>query len=126
MYLGIVETCSDPGLVTILQIVQQVFQIFQIIVPIIAIVALIKLLTQLVIDPENKKLKNGFKNWLMALLIFFFLPYIINAVMSMETLDENFSFASCWNMARENKNSDSTEKPKYDSSQEKEPTKLIK
>lgn len=103
MLIGLVEGCKDVALANILSIVQKVMLLFQIIVPIIAIVGLIKMLTKLTVDPENKKAKSWIKNWFLALLIFFMLPFIINIIMGW--LDGSFSFANCWNYAKKGTNS---------------------
>lgn len=107
MYLGLAEVCQDYALANILQIVQNVMGILQIIVPIVSIVALIKLLIRKMANPEDKKTKNGFRNWIVLFLSFFLLPIIINAVMgaiayaeSPNPNGEEFSFAACWNYAR--------------------------
>jgi len=112
MFLGIVELCNDYALANILSIIQKVMTIMQIIVPIIAIIALVKLLTKLLVDPENKKLKTGFKNCL---------PFIINAVMGM--LDQNYSIASCWNYARNYNNTG--DKANYNNSYDDSQTKVV-
>lgn len=108
MLIGLVETCGDHGLASILEIVQNVMAIFQIAVPIVSIVALIKLLILKMSDPENKKLVHGFRNWIVLLLTFFLLPVIIDAVMGAAATandsEDQFTFASCWNYARYGKN----------------------
>ncbi|MBR6950029.1 MAG: hypothetical protein IKH54_07590 [Bacilli bacterium] len=98
MLIGLVEGCNDVALANILSIVQKIMLLFQIVVPIIAIIGLVKTLIKLTVDPENKKAKSWIKNWFLALLIFFMLPFIINVVMGW--LDGNFSFANCWNYAK--------------------------
>jgi hypothetical protein len=98
MLIGLVEGCNDVALANILSIVQKIMLLFQIVVPIIAIIGLVKTFIKLTIDPENKKAKSWIKNWFLALLIFFMLPFIINVVMGW--LDGNFSFANCWNYAK--------------------------
>ena len=105
MYIGLVEVCSDPTIGNILHTVQNIMAIFQVIVPIVSIVALIKLLIKKIADPDNKKLTNGFRNWIILLITFFLLPVIINATMgAIAEADnpgsEDFSFAACWNYAR--------------------------
>lgn len=101
MYIGLVEECADYGLANMFFIVQRIMTLLQIIVPILAIIALVKILLKLMADPENKKLKGSIKNWLLALIIFFMLPFIINAVMGL--LDQNYSVSTCWNYARTHK-----------------------
>ncbi len=102
MYIALVETCSDYALANILLIVQRAMNLLQIIVPIIALVALIKIFTQLTVNPDNKKLKNALKNWLIALLVFFFLPVIINTTMGLlHYAGYDFNIVECWNAAKD-------------------------
>ncbi len=100
MFIGIVETCGDYALANILLIVRRVMTIFQILVPIVAIIALVKTLIRLTLNPEDKKLKGSIKAWLISLVVFFFLPVIIDATMGL--LDDNFSISACWNYAKDN------------------------
>ena len=123
MLIGVTQTfeaCADYGLANILIIVQRIMTIFQIIVPIIAIVALIKIFIKLVANPEEKKLKNSIRNWTIALVVFFFLPLIIQLtvnLMAASGIDrygqyKEFSFKACWDAAKDssmfssNKNSE--------------------
>lgn len=102
------DTCGDYVLANFLMIVRRIMLIFQIIVPIIAIIALIRLFTKLLVDPENKKLKSGFKNWIIAFMVFFLLPTIIDIAMaSLDNISDSnrnirFRFASCWTAAKKN------------------------
>ena len=98
MLIGLVEGCNDVALANILSIVQKVMLLFQLVVPIVAMIGLVKTLIKLTVDPENKKAKSWIKNWALALIIFFMLPFIINIVMGW--LDGNFTFAKCWNYAK--------------------------
>ena len=99
---NIVSACSDPALANSLRLIKNAFTLIQVIGPIIALVSLVLILIKLFINPENKKLKNAFRNWLIALLFLFFIPIIVNAVMGL--LDDSFSVSSCWNYAEQVKN----------------------
>lgn len=95
----IIVTCSDPGLASILSLLKTFLNIIQIIGPIIALISLVIILIKLISNPENQKLKSAFKNWLIALIMLFLVPIIVDA--SMQLLDDSFSVASCWNYAEQ-------------------------
>lgn len=89
--------CSDYGLVNLFVIAKRFFTILQIIVPIIAILFLAINVIKMVMNPDEKKNMKAFYNWLIAFVIIFFLPTIVNTTMGL--LGENYSISSCWNNA---------------------------
>ena len=89
--------CSDYGLVNLFVIAKRFFTILQIIVPIIAILFLAINVIKMVMNPDEKKNMKAFYNWLIAFVIIFFLPTIVNTAMGL--LGENYSISSCWNNA---------------------------
>ena len=89
--------CSDYGLVNLFVIAKRFFTILQIIVPIIAILFLAVNVIKMVVNPDEKKNMKAFYNWLIAFVIIFFLPTIVNTTMGL--LGENYSISSCWNNA---------------------------
>ncbi len=95
--MSLVETCGSGALASVISIVKKILNLIQLMGPILAIIGLTIILVKLVSNPDNKKLKNAFKNWLIALLMVFFVPIIVNVVMSF--FDDSFSFAACWNYA---------------------------
>ena len=60
--LDLVSACGDKGLANIIKIAKTVLLIIQICGPILAIIGLVTVLFKLMSNPENKKLKNAFKN----------------------------------------------------------------
>lgn len=96
-YEDIVSTCSDYALANLLYIVQRIMTLVQIIAPILAIVALSITAGKMMMHPDDKKSFSGFKNTIIALLIVFLLPFIIN--FSMKLAGNNFDFTTCWNNA---------------------------
>ena len=98
MYIGLVEYCGDPVLANVLSIAQRILNIFQIVMPIIAIVFLVRNLIRLMATPEEKKLHNVLRNWFVALVLFFALPIIVDAVMGL--LSDDYSLSACWNLAK--------------------------
>lgn len=97
--IDIVNMCKDPGLAGILLIIKKALSLIQIIGPIIAILSLVFISVKFVANPENKKLKGAIKNWVIALMMLFFIPVLVNATMGL--LGENFTVSSCWKNAEE-------------------------
>lgn len=93
----VVSTCSDYALANLLYIVQRIMGLVQIIAPILGILALSITVSKLMMNPEEKKYIKGIKNTIVALLIVFLLPFIIN--FSMKLAGNNFDFSTCWNNA---------------------------
>ena len=93
--------CSDPGLVSIIDIVRKGMDLFQLIVPILLLVMLVVQLTKLVVNPDEK---NGIKkitNRILAAMIIFILPVIINVVITNLPANENFQLSACWKTAED-------------------------
>lgn len=93
--------CSDYALVTLFDIVRKVFDLLQILVPIILILMTIIQMVKLTANPE---LKNGTKKVitnLIATVIIFFLPTIVDTVMGILPTSESFQVAACWSIAQE-------------------------
>lgn len=95
--LKISGDCTDPGLAAILATVKKFMNVLWIVGPILAIIGAGIALFKLMSNPEEKKYKNLFKNMLIALIILFLLPAIINVVMGL--FDGQFDIATCWNQA---------------------------
>ena len=107
MLIGLVSTCGDYGLANVLYIIQRLMTLLQIAVPIVAIVALVRILRKKVMNPDDSKLKNSIKNWLLALILFFILPVFIDITVSNADMAFNnkstsdYSVSSCWRAAKE-------------------------
>lgn len=92
--------CSDYALVTMLDIVRKFFDVLQILVPIILILMTIIQMLKLTVNPE---LKNGTKKVItniIATVIIFFLPTIVDTVMGILPSSEYFQVSACWNVAK--------------------------
>lgn len=98
---GDIDTCcADFGLANILGAIQRILNIIHIIVPIILIVGLIIQFTQMVINPDddrNNKKSKSLIHRVMATVVVFLLPTIVNVVVNL--VFSEFSFASCWHSA---------------------------
>ena len=97
--LDMVSTCGNPALANLFYIAQRMVTIIQIIAPILAIIALGINLTKSVMNPDDKKNFSMYKNWLIALIVVFAIPTLVNATMGI--LGENYSISSCWNNAEQ-------------------------
>ena len=97
--LDLVNNCNNPALANILIIIKRFINILQIFVPIIAMVFLAVKLIKMTMDPENKKNFPRIKNWLIAIIVVFALPVIVDTLMNI--LGENYSISACWNYAEQ-------------------------
>ena len=95
----IIEACSSVGIANIISIVKTVLLLIQIIGPILCIVALALNFTKLMANPDEKKHIAALKNSLIALVILFMVPFLINLTMSLA--DDSFDLAKCWNSAED-------------------------
>ena len=88
-------SCSSPVLGIVTQIVKKIVGLIQIIAPILLIISLIINIINLVQDPENKKLPKKIFNAIIATIVVFFIPLLVNVVM--DTLGNSNSISACWN-----------------------------
>ena len=114
---SIIDACGGIVLANIISIAKRILDLIQLVGPIIALVSLTICFIKLMTNPDDKKLKAGLKNSLIALVILFLVPFMVNLTMSL--VDDTFSLAKCWNNAEEvasfdNDNTyvDTSEKPK--------------
>lgn len=95
----IIDSCGSIGIANVLSITKSILNLIQIIGPILAVVALAINFTKLTANPEEKKYKAGLKNSIIALVVLFMVPFLVN--LSMSLADESFSIATCWNNAED-------------------------
>ena len=108
--LDMVSTCGNPALSNLFSIAQKMITIIQILAPILAIIALGINLTKSVMNPDDKKNFSMYKNWIIALVMVFAIPTLVNATMGI--LGEDYDISACWNNAKNaNTSGDSTYKP---------------
>ena len=88
------KTCMDVSLANTMAIVRNILNIIHIIGPILCIVSLAIIFTRKIVDPDNKKIKNSFKNISIATIVLFIIPYLVNGFMFI--LDDKFDFSECW------------------------------
>lgn len=97
--LDVASNCNNYAIVSLFVIAKRIFTIIQILAPILAIIGLGINLVKSVIDPNRKNNLSSYKNWLIALIVVFAIPTLVNATMGI--LGENYSISSCWNNAEQ-------------------------
>lgn len=107
----IINSCGSIGIANILSITKTILNLIQLVGPIIAIVSLAICFTKLMVNPDEKKYKAGLKNSIIALVVLFLVPFIVNLAMNLA--DESFDIAKCWNNAEAILQQASEEQNKY-------------
>ena len=97
MFLEISSSCNNSMLFTFLGVVKALLNILHIIVPLLLILSLTITITKLVQDPDEKKAPKKIVNSVIATVVIFFLPTIINVVIDLVAGESNFS--NCWEKA---------------------------
>ena len=98
MILNIINECQSTELSLFLSFIKQFMNIIQIAVPILLLIMISIHIAKLVVKPDDKKLLRKIRNTIIAALIVFFLPMIINILMANVSNDNSFS--SCWNESK--------------------------
>lgn len=94
--------CNSFLLYNALGIVRTALKIIQIAGPIAAIVSLAISFVLLTTNPEEEKYKKRIKNSIIALIILFFIPAVINLIMSLPTIEDNTTLGQCWKRVESN------------------------
>lgn len=90
--------CSDSSMIGVLSIVRRILELIQFIVPIVLIIAFTVQFIQLTINPELKDGTRKLINKLIATVIIFLLPTIVDVILS--TTTNEFKLSSCWIQAK--------------------------
>ena len=100
------KCCSDYAIAKYISIVKSAISVVHIVVPIILIIMLAVQFTMLTLNPDDNggKLKKSLINKIVAAVIVFMLPFVLNLVMSLvsttfELFKTPFDFGNCWNEA---------------------------
>jgi len=97
--MNILVTCNDLELANILNVVKKVLKLVQIVGPICCIVILVLLMINMAINPEEKKTIKKIINSVLALIIVFVIPILVDTVMLL--IDEGSTISACWKEAEE-------------------------
>ena len=88
--------CSSIVLYNTLSIIKKSLTIIQIIGPICTMVSLAISFTLLTANPDEKKHQTRIKNSLIATVILFLLPALVNLIMSLPVIEQNTTVGQCW------------------------------
>ena len=117
-----VSECANPALSTILPPLKAILTLIQIIGPILLIISLVIQFSKSMMNPEENKNIKKIITTIIAILLLFFTPILLNAVMGM--LGDDFTISECWNKA--GKGNDNSKTPGYqDPNKGKERSKII-
>lgn len=97
--------CEEPAILNLILFIKSILEIVGIIIPIVLIVMVTIDLVKIIMDASDKTIKNTSKsmlNRLMAAVIIFFVPVIVNVIMNMIEQDEVQNTA-CWKNANTEK-----------------------
>lgn len=97
--INLITICGDYGIVHYLYIIKRVLGIIQFIAPVIAVIMLAIRLASAMINPDDKKNNKKIINTLLALIIIYFIPMLVNVVMIMLSdsgVSNIGSLSSCW------------------------------
>lgn len=95
--LDIMEMCNDVTLSAVLPVVKTVMLIIQIVVPAALLISFTVDFVKLTINPDEKDSFRKLLNKVIAAVIVFALPLLVNLVMG--AVGEKTDFSSCWNNA---------------------------
>ena len=98
--LDIMNECSSESMGTILYAVKNILSLICIIAPIVLIVTSSIHLFQLMASPDDKKKGKRIVNSFLAAGVIFFIPMLVNVVMSL--IGTNTTISDCWNNAKKN------------------------
>lgn len=117
--------CSDAALIGIIDIIRKALDLFQIVVPILLLTMIIFQLVKLVINPDEKNGLKKITNRIIATVIVFFLPILVNLLINYLPAGENFQFSACWRTARDMNELQRSSSHKYKGKDELKRKKLI-
>ena len=120
--VDLIGACNDYGLAVLLNVIKRFLNIIQIVGPVLAVISLVVIFVKMISNPEEKKMKNAIKNCLIALVMLFVIPMIVNLVMQL--FDDKFTISACWNEA-EQIVSNSDEKNEYKDDYDKNKSNVI-
>lgn len=95
--------CSEAGVANIFYITKILFTILQVVVPIILIVSATFSLLSMMSSPDNPKAKKSLINKIIAAVVVFLIPFVIEIVAGAIATGggSKFNYADCWTNAYE-------------------------
>ena len=102
MYI-LFDWCAQDGVIKVFKMIKVILQVIRIIIPIILVVMTILDVTKQVINPNEKDGKTKIVNRLIAAIIIFLIPTVINLVMNVVDIGlgsgegYDYNISDCWN-----------------------------
>lgn len=90
----ILMDCNNMVLGSVLTILRNILNVIWIVGPILAIISLAINIINMMKNPDDKKIPKKIKNSILALILLFLVPTIVNA--SMAILDDSTELSACW------------------------------
>lgn len=90
--------CSSPVLAAVLGVTKNIMNLIGIIAPILLIIMTAVNLIRLIKNPDDKKGMPSLRNSMIAAVVIFLIPTIVNT--AMYALDDTFTVSDCWNNAK--------------------------
>ena len=110
--------CDSFELSEIVHIVKSILNLIQIFAPILLIISMIIILIKMIQQPEDKKLMKNLKNSIIAAVVVFFVPLLVQVTLRLAG-DTTF-FSSCWNSNTKNLNGGVVYQDVYDENDKKQ------
>lgn len=95
--MNILFACDNAVIGIFAGVVKNLLSIIQIAGPILCMISLVYTFILMAQNPDEKKHPKRIKNSILALIILFFIPLIVNVVMDMSAGTSEFS--NCWNQS---------------------------
>lgn len=103
LILDLETSCTSQELANIMSIIGKLLTIISIVAPILLLISLAIKITKMVMNPEDKKGLPKIRNSIIATVVIFMIPVIVNVVFQM--MGEKYNISSCWLLAKDNRQS---------------------
>ena len=101
LLLDLETSCTDQGLANIIGVFSNIFNVICIIVPIVLMISLVINIMKLMTSPDDKKQPKKIFVSVIAAVVIFFIPMLVNVVIVM--IGEKYNFTSCYMLAKEHR-----------------------
>lgn len=105
MYI-LFDWCSQPGVLSVFKMIKTILNVIRFIVPIILIIAVTIDIIKSMTNPESKENGKNIGNRLIAAIIVFLVPTIVNLIMNLVDISlgsgegYDYNISECWKNAR--------------------------
>lgn len=96
---NITSCCTAPGIASFMVILKRIIELIRIIVPILLILMITIEVGKIMMNPDDKKKLKSVYNKVLATIIIFLLPTILNAILN--SVEGQPQVIACWNAAQD-------------------------